>query len=237
MSKYKLIALDLDGTLLNSRKEISSQNLHWIRKAEQSGLIVSFATGRSRSSSEPYWDTVSSEAPMIISNGAEVWENHNRLLSRYALPCGEVPKLLALAREYAVHYWTNGSCGEDGSVVGECLKIGMYDPDLSIISEIRELVTSWNKFEVSSSAANNVEINRKGVTKAAGLAEVVGPLGIKPSEVVAIGDGINDLAMLKWAGLGVAMENAPEIVKEAADLVTAANDDDGVAQMIQSILE
>jgi hydroxymethylpyrimidine pyrophosphatase-like HAD family hydrolase len=237
MSKFKLIALDLDGTLLNSRKEISARNLHWIKRAEEAGMIVSFATGRSRFNSEPYWGAVNPGSPMIISNGAEVWRNHRELLARYALPSGEVPKLLTLAREYGVQYWTNGSCGEDGSPLGECLKVGMYDPDLSVIEEIRERVSGWDQFEISSSAANNIEFNRRGVTKASGLAEAAAPLGIKPCEVVAIGDGLNDLAMLQWAGLGVAMENAPGIVKEAADLVTAANDDDGVARLIQSILE
>lgn len=238
MSKYKLIALDMDGTLLNKGQEISEQNLHWIRKAEEAGLIVSFATGRGRASSEPYWGVVSPEAPMILSNGAEIWKNHDELLARYTLPADQVPRLINLAKEHGTKYWTLGSCSDDPSEVGDqCLKVGMYHQDVHVIQELRALVRSWDSVEVSASAPNNMEMNRKGVTKAAGLAQITELLGIKPSEVVAVGDSLNDLAMIKWAGLGVAMGNAEEPVKAAADFVTASNEEDGVAQVIQLVLK
>lgn len=238
MSKFKLIALDLDGTLLNSKREISSQNLHWIQKAEEAGLIVAFATGRGRDSSKPYWDVVSPTAPMIMANGAEVWKNHDELLSRFELPPAAVSELIALAKDHAVHYWTLGNCEEDPSSTEDgCLKVGMYHHDPEVIAQLRERVAAIGDFEISSSASDNVEVNRRGVTKAAGLAEVTALLGIKPREVVAIGDNINDLSMIEWAGYGVAMENAVEIVKDVADHVTGSNDEDGVAQLIQSILK
>lgn len=238
MHKYKLIALDLDGTLLNTSKEISDQNLHWIRQAEEAGLIVSFATGRGRNSSEPFWGAVSPKAPMVMTNGAEIWKNHDEVLSRHALPDEYVPRLIELAQEHGAQYWTVGDCTVEGNLgTGDCLKVGMYHHDLRIIDGLRDLVTTVGDFEVSSSARNNIELNRKGVTKAAGLSEVIGPLGIKPSEVVAIGDGLNDLAMLRWAGFSVAMQNAPDIVKEHADHITASNDEDGVAQLIQLLLK
>ncbi len=238
MSKFKLIALDLDGTLLNSDHEISEQNLRWIRRAEEAGLIVAFATGRGRQSSEPYWGAVSPTAPMVLANGAEVWKNHGELLSRHELSSAVVPELIALAKSHAAEYWIMGNCEEDRHIPGQgCLKVGMYHPDLKVISKLRELVSKYGQFEVSASAAHNIEINGQGVTKAAGLAEVTSLLGIKASEVMAIGDSMNDLAMIKWAGLGVAMENAAKVVKEAADYVTTSNDEDGVAQMIQLILK
>ena len=238
MGNYKLIALDLDGTLLNTRREISQQNLHWIKKAEEAGLVISFATGRGRHSSEPYWNAVSPTSPMIISNGAEVWKNHKQISSRNVLSPGDVSRLIELADEHGVRYWTIKSFVDEKTPEGdEFLKVGMYHSDLTMISRLRDLVAGWNEFEVSASASNNIEINRKGINKATGLAEVTDLLGIKPSEVVTIGDGLNDLAMIQWAGFGVAMNNAVEIVKKAADYVTGSNDEDGVAQMIQLILE
>lgn len=238
MSKFKLIALDLDGTLLNSKREISRQNLRWIQKAEEAGLIVVFATGRGRESSELFWPAVSPTAPMVMANGAEVWKNHHELLSRYELPPAAVPELIALAKSHAAQYWTLGNCENDElATEGGCLKVGMYHHDLQIISKLRQLVVACGELEVSASAANNVEVNRLGVTKAAGLAEVIPLLGITPDEVVAIGDSINDLSMIEWAGFGVAMKNAAVIVKETADYVTGSNDEDGVAQLIQLILK
>ncbi|HBN97455.1 MAG TPA: phosphoglycolate phosphatase [Firmicutes bacterium] len=238
MGTYKLIALDLDGTLLNSKREISEQNLYWIKKAEEAGLIVSFATGRGRHSSEPYWGAVLPASPMIISNGAEVWKNHKELSSRNALSLAQVSRLIKLAEEHRVRYWTIKNFVDEETPEGdEFLKVGMYHSDLRLISRLRDLVASWGEFEVSASASNDIEINRKGINKATGLAEVTALLGIDPSEVVAIGDSLNDLAMIKWAGCGVAMDNAAEIIKEAADYVTGSNDEDGVARMIQLILE
>jgi HAD superfamily hydrolase (TIGR01484 family) len=238
MSTYKFIALDMDGTLLNRQQEISEQNLHWIKKAEDSGLIVSFATGRGRASSQPYWGAVSPLAPMVLSNGAEIWKNHDELLARYTLPADQVPRLINLAKDYGAQYWTLGNCSDDSSEVGDrCLKVGMHHEEREVIQELRAIVTSWDLVEVSASAPYNIELNRKGVTKAAGLAEVTQLLGIKPKEVVAVGDSLNDLAMIQWAGLGVAMANAEEPITEAADLITASNEEDGVARVIQLVLE
>lgn len=238
MNRFKLIALDMDGTLLNREQKISEQNLHWIKKAEEAGLIVSYATGRGRESSEPYWGAVSPQAPMVLSNGAEIWKNHSELLARYTLPGEQVPRLINLAREHGAKYWTLGNCSDDPNQVGsQCLKVGMYHEDKEVINKLRALVRSWDLVEVSASAPTNMEMNRKGVTKAAGLAQVTELLGIKPSEVVAVGDSLNDLAMIKWAGFGVAMGNAEEPIKAAADWITASNEEDGVAQVIQLILK
>ncbi len=231
--KYKFIALDLDGTLLNSREEISEQNLQWIKKAEDAGLIVSFATGRGRPLSEQYWHAVSPAAPMVMVNGAEVWKSHVEIVSRHPLPHSKVPGLISLAKEYGAKYWTVGN--DDYS--DDYLKIGMHHDNLNVVSQLRDIVSSLGEFEVSSSAPRNLEVNGKGVSKAAGLSEVIALYGIKPSEVVVVGDSLNDLSMIQWAGLGVAMKNAADIIKDAADYITASNDEDGVAQVIQLILK
>jgi hypothetical protein len=74
------------------------------------------------------------------------------------------------------------------------------------------------------------------VSKAKGLEVLSGILGIKREEIIAVGDNFNDLEMLRFAGLGVAMGNAPETVKQKADFVTAKNDEDGVAFLVESVL-
>ncbi|HHT90919.1 MAG: Cof-type HAD-IIB family hydrolase [Bacillota bacterium] len=233
MFTYKLIALDLDGTLLDNKQEISAQNLEWIAKAEQAGLIVSIATGRGRRWSEQYWSAVSPTSPMVLVNGSEIWRDHQHILARHLLPADQVARLIDVAKEHGAGYWAIGSASDGGA----SLKVGIHHEDLAIISKLRDLLMSLGEFEVSASAPTNIEINPKGVSKATGLAEVAALYGIAPSEVVAVGDSRNDLAMLQWAGLGVAMGNAEPVVKEAADYIAASNEEDGVAQVIRLALE
>lgn len=245
MSKYKLIALDLDGSLLQDNLEISPVNRHWIKRAEAAGIVVSFATGRGRSSSEQFWDVVNPTAPMVVVNGAEVWRNHEELLSRHFLPPNSIPRLHHLALKHNTWYWAHAPGrlirkeGWDTNYDpnGDWLKFGMASEERAIIDHLRELIESWDEFEVTSSSPTNLEISKKGVSKASGLAEVAEVLGIAPSEVVVMGDSLNDLEMIKWAGFGVAMGNAEASIKAVADHVTGTNEEDGVAQVIQLILE
>ena len=91
-------------------------------------------------------------------------------------------------------------------------------------------------FEATLSGAPFVEVMAQGVTKATGLAQLCEHLGIGRDEVLAFGDALNDLEMLEWAGRGVAVANAIDVVRDAADEVAASNDDDGVAQVIERML-
>ena len=87
--------------------------------------------------------------------------------------------------------------------------------------------------EITGALSNNIEVNAKGVNKGRGLLMLGEILGIRREEIMACGDGANDIAMLREAGLGVAMENALDTVKEAADVITLSNDCDGVAAAIE----
>lgn len=244
---YKLIGLDLDGTLLNDKQEVSETNQYWIKQAENAGIIVSFATGRGRLSSEQFWHIIDPKSPMIVTNGAEVWQNHENLLSRHLLPVKNLADFYDLANEYNTWFWAHG----DSFLVNKetwnskehlrndlkWLKFGVVHEDPQVLREIREIIEGWGDLEVTASSTTNLEIVKKGVSKASGLREVTEILGIKPNEVVVMGDSLNDLDMIKWAGLGVAMGNAEPVIKEAADQVTVTNGENGVAAIIQSILK
>lgn len=245
MKRYKLIALDLDGTLLRDDLTISSQSRTWIQKAEQAGIVVCFSTGRSRSSSEEYWHVVSPEAPMVVLNGAEVWRNHQELLSRHSLPWEAIAEFYALARRHGARIWANTSelslNDKDWSAhyleTEEWLKFGMVHPDPEQITDLRRQAAELGPYEVTGSTPTNLEITELGVSKASGLAEVAALLGISSSEVAVIGDSDNDLAMLRWAGFGAAMGNAEDQIKKEADYVAASNEDEGVAEVIRLILK
>ncbi|HHU62022.1 MAG: Cof-type HAD-IIB family hydrolase [Bacillota bacterium] len=244
---YKLIGLDLDGTLLNNTQEVSEINQYWIKQAEDAGIIVSFATGRGRISSEQFWPLITPTSPMIVTNGAEVWKNHNELLSRHNLPENTMERLYQLAIKYDIWFWAHGesfltnkdtwNLEEHTLNEHKWLKFGVVHEEPKVLQEIREIVESWGGLEVTASAPTNLEIVKEGVSKASGLQEVTKLLGIKPSEVVVMGDSLNDLDMIKWAGLGVAMANAEPVLKEAADKITLTNEENGVAEIIRSILK
>lgn len=93
-----------------------------------------------------------------------------------------------------------------------------------------------DRLETARTGEQLLEITRAGVNKGTGLARLAASLGIRPEEVMTIGDQGNDLSMLRWAGLGVAMGHAPDYVRQAADAVTLSNDRDGVAAAIQRFI-
>lgn len=96
--------------------------------------------------------------------------------------------------------------------------------------------SDWEDIEVAQGTTFNMEINSAGGTKANALRQFTGLIGLKIENVMAIGDSTNDIAMLKAAGVSVAMGNALDKVKEVADIITATNDEDGVAQIIEKYI-
>jgi len=101
---------------------------------------------------------------------------------------------------------------------------------------LRSMAEEMDCFEITNSHPANLEFNPKGVNKAAGLRQVCQLYGLSMDEVVAMGDSLNDIAMIREAGLGVAMGNAQEEVKRAADMIALSNTEDGVAHLIRSFV-
>ena len=239
---YRLLALDMDGTLLDDRQRISRTNAEWIRRAAEAGVTICLSTGRSFASAVPYAEELGLDTPMITVNGGEVWEKPYVLHRRICLPWETVERLyrLALAHGDDVWYWaytTEGLYNKTnwtGDIAGkEWLKFGFHTEDDGIRRSLWEEVSSWGGLELSNSSPLNIEINPAGVTKAAGLETVCRLVGVSMAETVVAGDSLNDLTAIRVAGLGVAMGNAQEAVKRAADAVTATNEEDGVAELIR----
>jgi len=247
MGKYKLLALDMDGTLLNEQTEISEENEYWINKALDAGVTVSFSTGRGFPSALPYAEQLKLDTPMITVNGSEIWHRPHELHKRTLLDSEHVRRLheLALAYEepwfwayttqriYNKESWIETPGDYEGY---QWLKFGYYTEDDAARGKILQEVQSWDLFEITNSSPWNIELNPKGISKASGLRELCGLMGIDMSEVVAVGDSLNDIAAIREAGLGIAMGNAQDAVKEAADAVTATNDEHGVAEVIKQYI-
>lgn len=247
MGNYKLLALDMDGTLLNEQTEISEENEYWIYKALDAGITVSFSTGRGFPSALPFAEQLKLDTPMITVNGSEIWHRPHELYKRTLLDYNYVRRLHELALSYEEPwfwaYTTEQIYNKEkwiepaGNYAGhQWLKFGFYTEDDIARAEILKEVQSWDLFEITNSSPWNLELNPKGVSKASGLRELCGLMNIDMSEVVAVGDSLNDIAAIREAGLGVAMGNAQDEVKAAADVVTLTNDEHGVAEVIKRYL-
>lgn len=117
------------------------------------------------------------------------------------------------------------------------LKLLARHPELDVEAVREQFVAADNhRCTIVTTGAPFIEVQGPGITKATGLAQLCRVLGVEQGEVMAFGDGMNDLEMLAWAGVGVAMANASDEAKAAADRVTADNDHDGVALVVEELL-
>ncbi|QQE80596.1 HAD-IIB family hydrolase [Alicyclobacillus sp. SO9] len=251
--QYRLLALDLDGTLLtlddSGEPTVSNQNRHWIQAAWDAGIQVVLATGRHRLSAAVHRvvQQLCIPFPLVVVNGSEVWTSQGELLLRQAFRYEDAVILHNLARKFHVSC-IGFTCG--GRVKAEELAEGL--PDLTWLkfvlrssadltgpdtfARLRTRVLASGRFECTRSTDSTMEVNPAGVNKAVGLSILCKRLQISKHEVAAIGDGWNDIEMLRWAGLGIAMMNAPSEVRRAADGVTDTCENDGVAKAVEKIL-
>ncbi|KRF10260.1 phosphoglycolate phosphatase, TA0175-type [Paenibacillus sp. Soil766] len=246
MTKYKLLALDMDGTLLRRDLTISAENRKWIHRAIESGISVMFATGREVQSIEPYIKELNLTSPMVSVNGSEVWEAPNVLMTRHLLEAKWVADLQALAEKMGCWYWaytvddvfTKDRWLEQVELKDEAqwLKFGFRSEHPDQLADILRILEATGQYELTNSSSSNIEVNPLGISKESGIREICQLRGIKMEEVVACGDSLNDLKMIRSVGLGIAMGNAQETVKQAAKAITGTNDEDGVAQVIRTYL-
>ena len=200
MSKISLIALDLDGTLLNSEKKISPRNRAALAAAQAQGVKVVLTTGRPLKAMDFLLEELGTaglkEEYTITFNGGLVQRNNGEILSKVVLAPEDV-----------------------ATIHDETARLGL---PLDAISEgtVYEIYSEWCP---------------KNVHKATGLEALAAILGLTSDQVMACGDEANDLSMIQWAGLGVAMGNAVPAVKEVAALVApVTNDQDAVAWAIEN---
>ncbi|CAM4348847.1 Cof-type HAD-IIB family hydrolase [Paenibacillus tarimensis] len=246
MGNYRLIALDMDGTVLNDRQEISKENAEWIHKAMEAGITVCFSTGRGFESALPYAEQLGLETPMITVNGSEIWHRPHVLHQRTLMNASMIKRLHELAMQSDVWFWAYAVEGlynrerwiepADNYEGQHWLKFGYYTENDALRESILAVISQWGGLEITNSSPWNIELNPAGVSKAAALEELCTLLGITMEQVVTMGDSLNDLAMIRAAGLGVAMGNAQDTVKAEADFVTLTNDEHGVAHAIEHIV-
>lgn len=241
--EVKLIALDMDGTLLTSKDEVSEANKLAIKKARDKGVSVMLSTGRWLNSCYPFAEMLELDTPVITVNGGEIWSAEKELIERHVHDPVIMEKMWKLGKEMNVNMWIvstekvyNGGAYPDDFSAHEWLKIGFSTEDLSKLESIRKKLGDYENLELTNSLPTNIEVNPLGVNKANGLLRVCEELSISMSEVMAVGDSLNDIKMIEQAGIGVAMGNGQEKIKEVADFITSTNNDDGVAKAIEQFI-
>ncbi|AKP76932.1 MULTISPECIES: Cof-type HAD-IIB family hydrolase [Priestia] len=236
--EFKLIALDMDGTLLNDQQEISEENRAAIAKAQEQGVHVVLSTGRSLLTCREYAQSLQLSSYLITVNGSEIWDESGQLVERKLIDASHIEKMWNLTQEHKLNFWavTTDKVWRDefpeDIASQEWLKFGYDIPDDALREEVLKQIAGISDFEISNSSLTNLEINALGINKAKGIMTVCERLGISMDEVIAMGDSLNDMAMIEAAGCGIAMGNAQEAVKEAADWVTDTNVNNGVAKAI-----
>ncbi len=234
----KLVALDMDGTLLNNDGQISEANRQAIKAAQDKGIYIVLSTGRSLRTSQEHADALELTSYLVTVNGSEIWNEKRELVERNLVKSELIQWMWELTKQHKTKFWAisteqnwNNEMPEDLHNL-QWLKFGYWTDDDAIREVILKELVAKGEFEISNSTLRNIEVNPAGINKARGLELVCSRLGINMKNVMAVGDSRNDLMMIKEAGMGVAMGNAQDVVKEAADWVTATNEEDGVALAI-----
>jgi Cof subfamily protein (haloacid dehalogenase superfamily) len=266
--KPELVAVDLDGTLLNSEHKISDKTVRVIKALDSSGIPVIISTGRSYEGMIHFKNQLDLKNPVICYNGAMIADGaSDKILHQWLLPSDITKKAYQYARERDIHI----QVFQDGELYFEKAReeSAYYEKSTSLTGNITSL-DDWDNLEVTKAlmilppSRESGEfpelheaqaffqkkygerlycalskpfylefINGEG-SKGNALDQLSRDMGIPREKMAAFGDGFNDLEMLEYAGISVAMANSPEGVKEKCRHITPLNnDEDGVADYIE----
>ena len=271
--KIKLVAIDLDGTLLTSDKKVTENTIEILKRIVEQGTIVVIATGRPLLG----LDTVIKDVPrspyLLTTNGARIVNTETgEVILEKLIPREVVLEIFDILRKYdcvkEIFYKGQGFVDTKEferihlyhlkpemieyfkktrkptpdlieyikETKGNADKAQAIFKDMKIREQVWKELQDLGKLNLADSLHYNIEINGKGVEKGSSLEFLAEYIGILKEEVMAIGDGANDVRMLEVAGIGVAMENAREEIKRVANVVTASNDDEGVAKALEQYI-
>lgn len=270
----RLIALDMDGTLLTSEKTLSEENKRALEKCIEKGIYIVPATGRTTVGIPDFVKNIPGVRYGITTNGAVLADMETgETLDERLLSPEQVIRILELLDRHNAMYdpYIKGRGISEERFYDHMEKYGLYGPMKELVKQTRDVVPNIIEYVkerqlpaekvnsffgdleereivkkeleqlpgiiVTAALAFNLEINSEDATKGKGLLRLAEYLGIKQEETMAFGDGGNDISMLQAAGIGVAMGNASESVKESADYVTSGNDESGVAAAICHFLD
>ncbi|MCG3178805.1 MAG: 5-amino-6-(5-phospho-D-ribitylamino)uracil phosphatase YitU [Phycisphaerae bacterium] len=258
----ELVAIDLDGTLLDSNKRLTVRSHGAIERANRLGVKVVIASARPPRTVQPLYDQLGLRTVQINYNGAMVWDpRHSMVLMHRPLTPEAARAVITAARECqpevlvsiemlnkwctdrydaaqaAAQGWTlKPDCiAPLDEILGQPVTKLMFlaPPEAAIALEERLNARFGQQLAVARVDEAIVQVMHPRAGKSAALSLVADLYDVDRDQVMAIGDALNDLGMIQWAGLGIAVHNAHPRVRQAADYITASNDEDGVAEAIE----
>ena len=270
MPDIRLITLDLDGTLLNSKKELSPENAAALQWAADQGIEIVPTTGRFYGGMPEVIRNLPYLHYAITINGAQVYDVLNDVgIAKAEIPVQRAVELMAWLDQFPVIYdcfmdnwgWMTRSLQEKADEFApnehyakmlkelrtpvdelkaflterghDIQKSQFFAKDMDLRARLMEEIPQrFPGLIVSSAVVNNVEINDRNAHKGNAIRQLAQHLGLEMRQVLAFGDGSNDITMLQEAGIGVCMENGLDSVKAVADYITDSCDKDGVAKAI-----
>jgi hypothetical protein len=261
MTRPRLVATDLDGTLLHSDGTVTTRTAEVLRAVQNLGVEVAFVTARPRRWMDELWQHVGSRGLAVVSNGALLLDvATGEALEVRAIEVGPGITLaetiraalpgcafgLELLDSVAVEpgFLQTPADLPSGAAVGPvhevwtapALKLLVRHPGLDPVVLREGVLGAVGDLAVTTWTTDGLmEISAVGVTKGAGLARLCARRGLEASDVVAFGDMPNDIPMLAWAGTSYAVANAHPSVLEVTDHVAPSNDDDGVATVLSAL--
>ncbi len=265
MRDIKLIAIDLDDTLLNRELKISPRAVEAIQKARAKGVQTTIATGRMYSSALPYARQLEIDLPLITYQGALVKNSlSGEVLVNKPVPLNLAREVISLVRERGHHINTYVNdqlfvekVTEEGlayaklsgvpiNPVGDLIDFLKDDPtkilvvaseeNIKLLQEEFKAKYSKGELHITTSKPYFLEFSHREATKATAIEHLIKLYGITREQVMALGDSYNDLEMIEYAGFGVVMGNAKEDIKKVADYVGPSNEEDGVAKIIEKFV-
>lgn len=273
MKSIRMIAFDLDGTMLDSRKCLSERNRSALEACARKGIFLVPATGRSADGIAPAIRSVQGVDYGITTNGGTITNlKTGEILDRQIISNEKALEIMKIVSRYHTMYdpYINGRGISQPEFYDHMDRFGLTPvlqemvratrdvvPDIQdyvrqtgtavekiniFLADLKEREPLLRELEqvgglvITSSMYNNLEVNDQKATKGQALRWLADYLKVDMEEVMAFGDGGNDLSMIQAAGVGVAMANGLEIIKEAADYVTLDNDQDGVAAAIEKMI-
>lgn len=260
----KLVAFDMDGTLLNSRHELSPETIRALYKLKEKGIICVICTGRSLPGLSMFGKLLRLNMPMILYNGSLVLNQDKNILKEYNVPQEEAIKIWNFAKDHNANItlWSNNKiyCNRINNHTLNysekfCLPIEKIDNFINFVQNHKISKMCFNdtpeniiNLKLQVKKIKNLDVNycisnpfmleffNKEASKANALKCLGEYYNIKPNQMMAFGDGENDIDMLDYVGFGVVMDNALSDVKKHGRYITKSNNEDGVAYAIKKLL-